>query len=229
MSAGMLPARTPNVRATVQEVFDGLQACRRTAGRRWPLMSAGSTISPRRSLRPVSTTRPSCGRRRPGRRFTSRYPCRGRSWRGARANRIRTTMPTALPLRCSGDWRRCGRIVGGTAAAHAGARGDPVRRASLKPVVRFITRPRQPSTASRAGTGRRPSQRASRDGQCAVAAAHDGLRILRAEFVALVERVTEHLAAPDPNRCRVNVCGRCAPSGDHRHRRDRAAHGFRQQ
>jgi sarcosine oxidase subunit alpha len=30
-------------------------------------------------------------------------------------------------------------------------------------------------------------------------------------FVGLVERVTDHQAAPDPE-CRVNGCGRCAPS-----------------
>jgi sarcosine oxidase subunit alpha len=31
-------------------------------------------------------------------------------------------------------------------------------------------------------------------------------------FVGLLERVTEHLPAPDPDRCRASGCGRCAPS-----------------
>ncbi len=62
----MRPRKQPNVRATVQEVFDGMKVISQN---RWPSLAfdvGASTICWRRSLPPASTTRPSCGRSRPG-------------------------------------------------------------------------------------------------------------------------------------------------------------------
>jgi sarcosine oxidase subunit alpha len=62
--------RTPNIRATVQEVLTGCRPNRRTAGHHWPFDIGGlNNLASRHSLPPVSTTRLSCGRRRPGRRI----------------------------------------------------------------------------------------------------------------------------------------------------------------
>ena len=65
--------REPNTRATTVELYDGLDAASQN---RWPslrfdLLAVNSLLAPILSA-PASTTRPSCGRRRSGRRSTSR-------------------------------------------------------------------------------------------------------------------------------------------------------------
>ncbi|MEI9964418.1 MAG: 2Fe-2S iron-sulfur cluster-binding protein [Caulobacteraceae bacterium] len=64
--------REPNTKATTVELYDGLEAPARTAGRPWPWTPCRSWAWPRRRCRRASTTRPSCGRRPSGRRSTSR-------------------------------------------------------------------------------------------------------------------------------------------------------------
>ena len=64
--------REPNTRATVAELFDGLEARARTAGRRSRFdLGAINSLFVAALRRPASTTRPSCGRRRSGRSSTS--------------------------------------------------------------------------------------------------------------------------------------------------------------
>jgi hypothetical protein len=81
--------------------------------------------------------------------------------------------------------------------------------------ARMVTRPRLLSTASRATTGRRPPQVAklSRDGQCAGAdRARPPSDIRRKISCGLARAGDRAPGRPDPNRCRANGCGRCAPS-----------------
>ena len=64
-------SQSPNTRATVQEIYDGMAA---QSQNRWPslrydLLSINDLAAP--FLSAVSTTRPSCGRAPSGRRFTS--------------------------------------------------------------------------------------------------------------------------------------------------------------
>ena len=66
--------REPNTRATTIELFDGLEA---HSQNRWPSLAfrpdrRAQFPRSRRSCRPASTTRPSCGRPPSGRRSTSR-------------------------------------------------------------------------------------------------------------------------------------------------------------
>ena len=133
---------------------------------RWPSLAfdvGGVNNLPRRCLPPASTTRPSCGRRRPGSRSTSRSS----ALRPASASRPSEPDPDHYANR----YVHCDVLVigGGAAglsaalAAAAGGRArDPLRRAARNRRRAPLTRPMRRSTARPAGTGRRRRRRSSR-------------------------------------------------------------------
>ena len=189
-------------------------------------MSARSTTSRRRSSRPASTTRPSCGRRRRGRRSTSRRSA------PRPASASRPTSPTPTTIRRASPIAKCW--------CSAAARPASPRRLP----------PPKPACASSSPTSRRSSaarcvSRAAltidgQDGfawaQAAIAklAAMDNVRLLprttafgyyAQNFVGLTERVTDHLAAPGQRPAARAALAGSREEGRPRHRRDRAADG----
>ena len=186
---------------------------RRTAGRRSPSTSARSTTSRRRCFRPASTTRPSCGRRPPGRASTSRIsaPRPALAWRPTRP--IPTTIPRAIA--------HCEVLVLG-----GGAAGIAAALAAAETGVRVIICDEQAEFGGalrfEAGAkidgehwlelGASRYRQACRDGQCARAAAHHGVRLLRAEFRRRWSSGSATISPSPAMTCRASGCGRSAPS-----------------
>ena len=189
-------------------------------------MSARSTTSPRRCSRPASTTRPSCGRRPPGRASTSRTSAP----RPASASRPTSPIPTTI--------RRASPIARCWCSA-AARPALPRRLPRPKPACASSSATSRPNSAARCASRAAPTID-GQDGwawaQAAVAklAAMDNVRVLprttafgyyAQNFVGLVERVTDHLANPGHDLPRERLWQVRAKTRHPRHRRHRAAHG----
>ena len=122
-------AREPNTRATMQELYDGLEA---RSQNRWPSLDfdiGASTACCRPFSAPDSTTRPSCGRRPSGRRSTSLSSAR------PRVLAARPMRPTRT--RYEKSWAHCDLLVigagpTGLAAALTAGRAGPASSLSMK-------------------------------------------------------------------------------------------------
>ena len=222
-------ASTPNIRATqVGALRRPGRATARTAGRRCAFdLGAVNDLFSRRSCRPASTTRPSCGRASWKQLYEPIDPRRRRARDVRRRSPIRTATPSASRIATCWSSAPAGGPRGGAGRRRAGARVilcDEQARIRRQPARRDR---RARSTASRGWTGWRDAWRELRHApNVARAAADDRLRLLRAEFRRpLPNASTDHLAAPPPAR-RASGCGRCARARwCLRTGRDRAAAG----
>ena len=117
--------REPNTRATVAELFAGLEARARTAGRRCGSILVRSTVGSPAFCPRASTTRHSCGRRLFGSGSTSR---RSGAWL---ASGVRRASPIPMLRAHACALRRTGRGIGAAGLAAARAAGESGARVML--------------------------------------------------------------------------------------------------
>ena len=175
--------KTPNVRATVQELYDGLNA---TSQNRWPSLAFDvgavndigvADVFGRLLLQDLHVAE-GCLEKH----LRAEHPRRRRPRRGARQARSRPLFVALCALRGAGAGRRCGRhrsrARGGRdrRARHRLRRAGGIRRRAA------LRGRREDRRRAGLGLGASRSREACRDGQCPRAAAHHRVRLLRAEF-----------------------------------------------
>ena len=175
----------------------GWPRLRRTAGRRCPSMSARSTTSPRRCSRPASTTRPSCGRKRPGRRSTSRRSARRPASASRPTRPIRITTHRASPIATCWSSAAARRALRRRSPRRKAARASSCATSRPSSAARCATRAGARSTGPTAGPGhRRPSRSLPPWTNVRLLPRTTAFGYYAQNFVGLVERVTDHLAGP---------------------------------
>ena len=218
--------KTPNVRATVQELYDGLNAhlaeplavarLRRRRGQR----SRVADVFGRLLLQDLHVAEGGLEEH-----LRAEHPRGRRSWRRARQAGSRPLFVALCPLRGAGAGRRRGRHRGGACGGRNRRARHPLRRAGRfrrRAALRDRREDRRRGWLELGAGGRR---QARGDGQCPRAAAHHGVRLLRAEFrrPGRARHRPSRRARPRP-AARAAVAGPRQARGP-RHRRDRAAHG----
>ena len=192
--------------------------------------AGGRTACSPRSCPPASTTRPSCSRRARGRRLRAVHPPGG--GHGARPRiPIPIITHSNTPIATS-RWSAAdpAGLAAALTASRAGARvmlfdeQAEFGGSLLAETKRDDRRRRRGRLARR--DARRTRRRAARED----AAAHADLRLYAQNFLAGQQRLTDHLAAPDPeDAARAAVAGARAPSGRAGDRRARASAGVSRQ
>ena len=157
------------------ELYEGWRPPARTTGRASPSISARSAACSRRSSRPASTTRPSCGRRRLEALYEPADPPLGRARRGAARAPIPTATRRATPT-ATCWWSAAGPPAWPRRSrpAAAGARVILVEQAALGGGA-LVAASTIDGAAGR-GLGRGQRRGARRDAERARAAAHHGVR-----------------------------------------------------
>ena len=206
--------KTPNVRATVQELYDGLTRAspeplavarlRRRRGQR-PRLAA---VLGRLLLQDLHVAEGGLEERSTS-RTSARPP--------ASASRPTSPIPTTTRRAIA----HCDVLVvgGGAGRPRRGARGGrdrrarhPLRRAGRARRRAALRDAARRSTARPAGTGRRRRiAKLAAHGECRAAAAHHGVRLLRPELRRPGRARHRPSRRARPRRCRASGCGRCAP------------------
>ena len=223
--------KTPNVRATVQELYDGLTAqiaeplavarlrCRR--GQRHRL----AVVLGRLLLQDLHVAEGGVEDA-----LRAEDPRGRRPRRRARPARPRPLFVALRALRGAGARRRRGRHRRGARrgrnrrARHPRRRAGRVRRRAALRERRHDRRP------GRLGAGRRPRSRSSPRWTMS-ACCRAPPRSATTRRISSASSSASPTISPIPaTTCRASGCGRCAPRRvDPRHRRDRAPHGVRRQ